>query len=67
MTGGTVRKAQRLEQGSNVGWRITVRPNSDGAVTIILPITEDCEAQARSARTTAGSCPPSWCMTVSGP
>ena len=42
VTGGTVRKAQRLEQGSNVGWRITVRPNSDGAVTIILPITEDC-------------------------
>ena len=45
VTGGTVKKAQRLEQGSNIGWRITVRPNSDGAVTIILPITEDCEAQ----------------------
>ena len=45
VTGGTVKKAQRLEQGSNIGWKITVRPNSDGAVTIILPITEDCEAQ----------------------
>ena len=45
VTGGTVRKAQRLEQGSNIGWRITVRPNSDGQVTITLPITEDCDAQ----------------------
>ena len=40
VTGGTVKKAQRIEQGSNIGWKITVRPNSDGAVTIILPITE---------------------------
>ena len=45
VTGGTVKKAQRLEQGSNIGWRITVSPDSSGAVTIILPITEDCEAQ----------------------
>ena len=45
VTGGTVKKAQRLEQGSNIGWRITVRPNSDGQVTITLPITEDCDAQ----------------------
>ena len=45
VTGGTVKKAQRLEQGSNIGWRITVSPDSSGAVTIILPITEDCDAQ----------------------
>ena len=45
VTGGTVKKAQRLEQGSDIGWRITVRPNSDGQVTITLPITEDCDAQ----------------------
>ena len=45
VTGGAVRKAQRLEQGSDMGWRITVRPDGNGAVTIILPITEDCDAQ----------------------
>ena len=45
VTGGTVKKAQRIEQGSNIGWRITVRPNSDGQVTITLPISEDCDAQ----------------------
>ena len=45
VTGGTVRKAQRLEQGSNIGWRITVQPNTSGDVTIILPETTDCNAQ----------------------
>ena len=45
VTGGTVKNAQRLEQGSNVGWRITVQPSGNGDVTIILPETTDCDAQ----------------------
>ena len=45
VTGGTVKKAQRLEQGSNIGWRITVRPDGNGDVTIVLPETTDCDAQ----------------------
>ena len=45
VTGGTVKKAQRLEQGSNIGWRITVRPDGDGQVVIVLPETTDCDAQ----------------------
>ena len=40
-----MRKAQRLEQGSNIGWRITVRPDGNGDVTIVLPETTDCDAQ----------------------
>ena len=44
VTGGTVRKAKRLEQGSNLGWRITVRPDGNGQVVIILPVTMDCNA-----------------------
>ena len=43
VTNGAVRKAQRLEQDSNVGWRITVQPNGDGQVVIILPETTDCD------------------------
>ena len=31
VTGGTVKKAQRLEQGSDVGWRITVQPRAPSA------------------------------------
>ena len=35
-------KARRLERGQNVRWEITVRPDGDGTVTIVLPVTEDC-------------------------
>ena len=44
VTGGTVTKAKRLEQGSNIGWRITVVPDGNAAVTIVLPVTTDCNA-----------------------
>ena len=45
VTGGAVRKAKRLEQGSDIGWLITVRPDGDGDVTIVLPATENCDSQ----------------------
>ena len=45
VTGGEVFKARRLEKGKNVRWEIHVRPDSSGNVTIVLPITEDCDAQ----------------------
>lgn len=31
VTGRSVLKAKQMEQGSNLRWRITVRPGSDGA------------------------------------
>ncbi|MCY3959972.1 MAG: fibronectin type III domain-containing protein [Chloroflexi bacterium] len=43
VTGGTVTKAQRLEKPSNIRWRITVRPDSGADVTIVLPVTTDCD------------------------
>ena len=67
VTGGTVRKAQRIEQGSNILWRITVRPNSDGAVTIILPITEDCDAQGAICTEDGRKLSNELVLTVSGP
>ena len=48
--GRTVKKAQRLEQGSNVGWRITVRPDGNGQVVIVLPETTDCDAHGQGAQ-----------------
>ena len=42
VTGGAVRKVQRLEQGSNLRWRVTVKPDGDGQVSVVLPITTDC-------------------------
>ena len=45
VTGGVVRKAQRLEQGSDIGWRITVSPDGNGEVVVVLPETTDCDGQ----------------------
>ena len=44
VTGGSVVKAQRTDKPSNIPWRIAVRPESNGEVTIILPATTKCAA-----------------------
>ena len=44
VTGGEVKTAQRQRQGSNQAWNITVEPDGQGAVTIMLPETTDCRA-----------------------
>ena len=36
---------KRITPGSNIRWRITVRPDGDGPVTITLPATTDCDAE----------------------
>ena len=45
VTGGTVKKALRVDNSSDIHWRITVRPDADGNVTIVLPVTDDCDDQ----------------------
>ena len=44
VTGGEVTKARRLEPGKNLRWEIAVQPSGNDAVTVVLPVTEDCEA-----------------------
>ena len=45
VTGGTVRRARRQQQGSNLRWTITIQPASaSDTVTITLPETTDCDA-----------------------
>ena len=46
VSGGSVQKAERLqkEPESNIGWRITVRLDGNGDVTVVLPVTTDCSA-----------------------
>ena len=44
VTGGKIDKAQRKEQGSNIGWTISVKPDSTADVTIVLPVITDCNA-----------------------
>ena len=45
VTGGEVTGARRLAPRSNVGWEIHVRPDGNGPVTIVLPVTTDCTAE----------------------
>ena len=45
VTGGEVTGARRLVPASNVGWEIHVRPDGNGPITIVLPVTSDCTAE----------------------
>ena len=45
VTDGKVTSARRLTQGSNIGWTITVTPDSAADVTVVLPVTTDCNAE----------------------
>ena len=44
VTNGSATKAKRVD-GQSDRWEITVEPDSNAAVTVVLPITEDCGAQ----------------------
>ena len=48
VTGGRVITAKRMEgpedgQNKNIRWAITVEPDTSGAVTVVLPVTGNCE------------------------
>ena len=43
--GGTVTRAKRQHKPSNMLWTIYVQPDGDAAVTVVLPATEDCDAE----------------------
>ena len=42
--GGTVKKAKRQVKGSSLNWTITVEPDSNSDVEIVLSPTTDCAA-----------------------
>ena len=44
VSGGTVKRARRLNRPSNMSWEITVKPSSNANVSIALSPTTDCEA-----------------------
>ena len=44
VTNGSATKARRVDGQSDL-WEITVDPDSDADVTVVLPITENCAAQ----------------------
>ena len=44
VTGGRIEKAGRLVRGSNLGWKLRVRPDGLGPVTLDARATTDCAA-----------------------
>ena len=44
VTGGEVVGARQLDPPGNVSWEISVSPASSGDVNVVLPVTEDCDA-----------------------
>ena len=41
---GEVTGANRLDKPSNMRWRLVVKPDFGTDVTIVLPVTTDCDA-----------------------
>ena len=66
VSGGEVLKAQRLDKPSNIRWLITVEPDSNGDVAVVLPATTDCEAQGAICTEDGRMLSNSLVFTVSG-
>ena len=67
VTGGQVTKARRLDRPQNIRWEITVQPDGDGTVTIVLPITIDCSAEGAVCTGDGRMLSNQVDLTVSGP
>ncbi len=67
VTDGEVTSARRLTQGSNIGWTITVTPYSAADVTIVLPVTTDCDADGAVCTADGRKLSNRLEFTVSGP
>ena len=67
VTGGQVTKAQRLDKPSNISWRVTVAPDGDGDVTVVLPVTTDCAASGAICTGDGRKLSTSIEFTVTGP
>ena len=42
VSGGRITRTPRMEKPGNIRWNIIVRPDGDGAVTVVLPQTANC-------------------------
>ena len=67
VTGGEITKAKRLEPGKNSKRVIHVRPDGDGAVTIVLPATTDCDDDGAICTADGRMLSNSLSFTLSGP
>ena len=67
VTDGDVLRAQRIDKPSNIRWRITVHPDGNGDVTVVLPVTTDCDADGAICTQDGRKLSNQLELTVSGP
>ena len=67
VSGGAIASAVRKEQGSNRGWTVEVDPTGNGAVSITLPETTDCDASGAICTEDGRMLSNRLVFTVSGP
>ena len=65
-TNGSITRARRVN-GSSSLWEITVEPDSDADVTVVLPVTTDCAAQGAVCTSDGRKLSNSVELTVAGP
>ena len=64
---GPVTRAQRKVRGSNQTWTITVEPQGNGAITVTLPATTDCNDSGAICTSDGRMLSHSLSFTVPGP
>ena len=66
VTGGSVTRARRVDGRSDL-WEITIEPNSDAEVTVVLPVTESCDAEGAVCNGDGGMLSNRLELTIPGP
>ena len=67
VTGGAITKATRVDKGFNIKRKIQVKPDGNGDVTIVLPVTTDCAANGAICTVDGRKLSTRLELTVSGP
>ena len=66
VTGGSVTRAKRVDGRSDL-WEITIAPDGDGGVNVVLPVTDDCDAEGAICTGDGGMLSNRLELTIPGP
>ena len=66
VTGGRVREAKRVDGRSDL-WRITIAPDGDGGVIVVLPVPGSCDAEGAICTGDGGMLSNRLELTIPGP
>ena len=66
VAGGAVKKVRRVEKGSNIGWKVTIAPDTDGTISVTLPVRA-CGESGAVCTYDGGSLQEAISVTVPGP